>query len=445
DTPVEKDLLKVKKGDIVCYSGNSGASGGPHLHFELRDAATQETINPVLFGIPVKDGIPPSFTGIRIYPKGENSLVNFSDKPVTLAPAVVNGQYTVKSADTVKVTGNIMFGIKTYDLIDGNGMKTGIVSFDLYCDTSLVFSEKIDRFPFSMTRYINSTIDYPAAVMDNQEYMLAYVVPANKLPFYSKVQNKGLVNFSDAKAHKIRIVIKDPSGNSSLMSFWVKSHPAPPGGRFRVKNPSGTLMTCSKPNVFSGNGCKLELPADALYEDLDFQYSALPGIPGTYSEIHSLHNALTPIQSPCDLTIKASGLPAKYFQKALIAKVEGNKFSARGGKFENGSVTTQVREFGKYAVVIDTTPPVIRPGNITNGKKMGSQKTIIMKMSDNLSGIRYYRGTLNGKWILMDYDAKSAMLTYYSDERMKPGKNEFKLVVRDAVGNESVYKANIIR
>ncbi|HSN50415.1 MAG TPA: M23 family metallopeptidase, partial [Bacteroidales bacterium] len=445
DGPVDKEILRIHKGDIVAYSGNSGASGGPHLHFEIRDAATQETINPLLFGIPIKDGIAPTITGIRICPKDANSRVNFSTNPVSLGVIWNQGLFSIKEKDTVRVSGNIIFAIQSYDFINGNGIKTGITAIELTIDTSLVYSQRIDRFAFPQTRYVNSMIDYPLFIDTGQKYLRSYVVPSNKLNIYSKVRNQGVVNFVDGRPHRVQYVVKDAYGNSSKVIFWVKSHPPVPGGRNVATPPRGKLLAASTPNQFTADGIQLDLPADALYEDLDFIYSSTPQLPRTYSKVHHLQNERTPIQIACDLIITPVGLPPRLASRAVIVKVDGGKFSSRGGKYENGKIKTTIREFGDYAVAIDTTPPAIRAVNITPGKSLKKQSTILMKISDNLSGIRYYRGTLNGKWILMDFDAKSAMLLYGFDDRMKPGKNTFKLVVRDAAGNESVYQADLIR
>ena len=129
----------------------------------------------------------------------------------------------------------------------------------------------------------------------------------------------------------------------------------------------------------------------------------------------------------------------------IVAVVPGNKFVSKGGTCENGWITTKIRDFGNYTVTVDTEPPVIRVINIFPNKKVKKQSSILVKISDNLSGFKTYRGTLNGKWILMDYDEKNRLLTYIFDSLMKPGKNLFVLTVTDAVGNSSRYEAALMR
>ena len=123
----------------------------------------------------------------------------------------------------------------------------------------------------------------------------------------------------------------------------------------------------------------------------------------------------------------------------------GNKFISKGGTFENGWVTTKVRDFGNFSIAVDTEQPVIKAVNVFQNKKVSKQSSILVKISDNLSGIKTYRGTLNGKWILMDYDEKNRQLAYQFDDKMKPGKNLFVLTVTDAVGNSARYEAALIR
>ena len=447
DVEVPDGTLKVKKGDLVAYSGNSGASGGPHVHFEIRDSKTQEIIDPLDFGFMKADGIPPKITWVKIYPFGDNSMVNFTEKAVLIPVTGSGGRYRLQMADTVKVSGNIIFGIETSDNAEGS-LKTGVHAIELTIDGQKVYSQNIERFAFAETRYVNSLLDYPAFVQNGRKIQRSYVAPNNKLSIYSDVKNRGVVNFVDSKAHKVQYVVKDAFGNPATLVFYVRSHPpANMGGRPKPPlNQDAQLFSYKADNKFERPNLKFEVPAAAVYDDFPLEYSLTSPVPRSYSGVHHLQDRYTPLHTYCELSIKTENLPKNLESKAVIVAVgSGNKFISKGGTFENGWITTKIRDFGNYAVTVDTEPPVIKAINIFPNKKVTKQSSILVKISDNLSGIKTYRGTINGKWILMDYDEKNRLLTYSFDEMMKPGKNQFLLIVTDAVGNSARYEASLNR
>lgn len=444
DVTVDPGILKVKKGEVMAYSGNTGMSGGPHLHFEVRETSSQEIIDPLLFGLPVKDEIPPVIYHVRIYPVGEKGSVNDSDKPITIAVKGSDGRFSILPKDEPTVSGDVIFAVEAFDFVNDSDMKNGVNSIELFVDTTKVFSQKLDRFAFAETRYVNSLLDYPEIVEHQQRFQRSYIAPNNKLKIYPKVKNRGIVSFTDNREHQIRYVVKDVYGNSSRLDFSVRSK-APGKGPVKQKNQKGKLLLCKVANHFATDDLVFDIPDDALYEDLDFIYSKTAPIPNSFSPLYHLQDKDTPLHTFCTLSIKPAKFPSNLTSKAMIIRVSEEKHvSSVGGKWENGVITAKIREFGNYTVMVDTVKPVIHPVNIAPNKSVKSQRTIQLKISDNLSGIKSYRGTLNGKWILMDFDAKSGLITYSFDDRIKPGKNEFRLIIRDAVGNETQYKAFLV-
>ncbi len=448
DMEVPQGLLKVKKGDIVAYSGNSGSSGGPHLHFEIRDSKTQETIDPLEFGLKPADATPPQITFIKIYPYDGNSMVNRNNQALLLPVTGKDGSFFLKLSDTLTVSGNIFFGIETSDHAGSSGFRTGVPFIQLSVDGVPVYAHNLDRFLFSETRYVNILMDYPAYIQNKRKIQRSYIAPNNKLSIYGQVVNRGIINFTDRKIHKIQYTVKDVFGNSTKLSFSVQSIP-PGASGIKPKMRSTRFVqqfNCKEDNSFEEAGIRFKIPDGSLYEDLDFEYSVSPLTLGTFSMVHHLQNQFTPLHTFCTLSIKPVNLPKSLSSKAMIVKMDaGNRFYSKGGKLENGYITAQIRDFGNYAIMVDTIAPVIRPVNIFPNKKVAKQSSIAIKISDNLSGIRTYRGTLNGKWILMDFDEKNRLLTYCFDEHIHPGKNLFLLIVTDAVGNSARYEASLLR
>lgn len=438
-----RGLLPVVKGETICFSGNSGSSQGPHLHFEIRDSNTEMPVDPLLFGFPVKDFIRPAMTACRIYPAEGGSLVNGQSGPVNFELAGWGPVYRLKHPDTLKTAGGFSIGLQAHDLLGGSNNKNGISGYAVYIDSVLQFDWQAETFVFSESRYINSFIDYAQYQKNGQRFIMTRIAPNSKLSMYKFAGNRGIFTIKPGVVSQVKVVIRDASGNESVLRFMA--------GGAATDKPAKTEMggklifSYLTPNNFSNKDISISIPGNCLYDSLYFSYKMTPALPGSCAPVHHIHTPDIPLHDYIDISVTVDSVYRHLGQKLLLAIVRpGRKPSTAGGTYENGRIKARIREFGQYTVMADTTAPVIKALNITNGKSIAKQQSIRMSISDNFSGIKTYNGYLNGKWILMDFDAKNRLLEYKRDERLLQGTNEFLLEVEDDCGNQSTYKATLL-
>ncbi len=435
--------IMVVKGEVIAISGNSGRSFAPHLHFEVRDSKTEHPLNPLAFLPMLSDITPPLMNDLFVYKMDDAKGRLFPQRERITKK---NGVYGL-SNDTINVGfQKATFGINTFDT-NGFGGQNGIYELTASMNGKNFYHFAMNEISFDETRYVQAHMDYRANETDKIKAHRIYILPGNYFSFYDASLNNGTITL-DTAAQNISISVKDYNGNISALNFFIEydSSVASPDFSSMIYD---TIFDYRDDNTFQNDEVKVFLPKNTCYDSVFFNYEKLsePDSGKTFSSVHQIHTEEEPAHLYFTLSIKPIGLPENLKSKALIIRETDKpdepepKESSWDGEF----LKARTRGFGKYYIVIDTMPPKIVPVNIYNGKVITALPSIQIKITDDISGIKSYRGTINGKWILMEYDEKNDLLTYFFDWRTEQGEHNFSLKVTDNIGNESFHQIKFTR
>ncbi len=432
------DELIINSNEIVAFSGNTGGSGGPHLHFEIRDNA-ERPINPMLFGFDFKDTKVPFVGAIYGYPKDEYSHVNYSRNRTELR-LIPNseGSYSIEKFDAF---GNIGFGIVTHDKLDFAYNKNGVSNIQTFFNGNKNFETDFRRFSFDETKHINRFIDYEVFKAKKTRIQKLFVQSGNPLSLYKDVEDNGYLRIEDSTSSVLKIRIRDYKGNESWVTIPIAGNKKRIRPEIKEGNDNKRFIYADQATNLKEENTSVYIPANSFYDNLFLDYSVS-------SDTIFLHKDVIPLQKSFTVSFDISNYTESDKDKLFIARLYGYYrnpdyvFTTRKGDV----LSARSKILGTYTLESDLVEPTIKAINFTDGKWLSKNRYLKIKIEDNLSGISNYRATINGKWILMEYDYKKDLLTYdFNDNIITDTEHNFKLIVTDNVGNSSTFEATFFR
>lgn len=504
DLYLDNTLYKVKKGDFIGLSGNSGSSGGPHLHFEIRDNQ-QRPMNPLNYGFSeIKDNIAPTIQKIGLKTLTKDSRIDQQFGFFEFTPSRLGDVYTLSKV--VEVHGQTGIMLMGFDRLNDAANKNGIPHLTVTLDGETIIDITIDKIPFSANRNVLCYRDYALNTMENKSFRKLYIDDGNELNIYKSHKNKGIITIRDTLLHDVKIIAKDAHGNESIVKFQLKGAKPKTAAikdsnsfkPFRQQVFDNTLVFMGKKAEHNGyfahvfaNRMNYELSTSYYVNDYSvYLWDLRTGIPDSielcgeiiypgmemmvpsntefryykdefdlhfYSktlfdtiylktdymdelvdnrEVFEIGEDVYPINRNLKVILKPS-LEYKHKNKvAVYYTTDLKNFSYQGGEWKNRQFEFLTRTLGKYTLLPDTIPPEIRV-------VQQDREHFKCFITDKLSGIKDYEFTVNGVWVLLNYDPKNNYLWSEKLDKYKPFAGTLELKVRDNVNNEKVYQTTI--
>lgn len=422
----------IQRGEVLAYSGNSGYSFGPHLHFEIRTSDGNQLINPLSFyKSQITDTKAPRAYAVATTPAVGEGIVNGNTRTVI---SKIAGN---SLADTLDAWGKIGFAIKGEDIMNDTHNKYGIYAIELYIDDSLRFSSRMDRYSHAETRLINAWVNYALYADGKGRFQRSYILDNNPLRLLHSDAARGWLMVDEERIYNVEYRLSDIHGNSNSYKFAIKGKYDTIPQRANAENKDTHYLYWFLNNEISYDGMRLFIPRGELFENATIDIETQNDTP--LSRIYILNGKEYPLRRHATLTLQLPDTLQYAPKKYHITKKTQKGWTSVGGEVSDGKITTDISLFGTYKIAIDTISPKVTPIS----KKANS--IIQFKISDSGTGIKSHKGFIDNKFVLFEFSSKNGLLTCdLQREEITRGTHTLHLIVTDHAGNETTINKTII-
>ena len=425
-----KDEIRISEKELIGFSGNTGRSFGPHLHYELRDELDRP-INPMAFkNYSVRDTIPPVVLGLYYKLIPENSISGSNSSFNELKLKKISNNLFI--SDTLKTSGPVGFGINSFDRMNNTWNKMGLSDIKANLDGEEVFEMNLNSFSYDEWRHINTFIDYASYKNKKIRIQKLYIEDYNPLDMYNRSLGNGVINIKNQdKVYLYAIRLFDYNKNYTEILVpisWKEKI------NYKTKElESDNIYSIYKDSVYNllFASSSIKLSKNTFYTDKEIEITER-------DNILSIDEDSIPVLKEITIKFNTDRYNDSLVNKTYIAKLEkDDKSSFVSNSLKNDNLIADIKLLGDYMIKVDSIPPSINLIDIEDSQWISNRDKLQIKINDKNSGISSYRGALNGRWILLEYNPMKGILTYDFNDNINNSepKNILKVNVTDNVGN----------